>query len=337
MSGGAPETPLLTVDLVIEVGNEIVFIERKHPPLGFALPGGFVDRGETVEAAAIREAGEETGLAVELEALLGVYSDPDRDPRGHTASVAYVARAEGPPAAGDDAATVLTAPVHSPPSPLCFDHARILADYQRFRATGERPRPRPRFDPTAPSGERPHLDAMERATLLAVAGDALEAAVGGRPPRRIAGEDRGHLAEPGACFVTLRERGHLRGCIGTLEARIPLAEETRAMTAAAALRDPRFPPVSVEELPSLALSLSVLSPMRTITDVAEIEVGRHGIAIERPPHRGVLLPQVAVELGWDRQTFLAQTCAKAGLPADAWRDPGTQIEIFEADVFGDGS
>lgn len=127
-----PLTPALTVDLVIELadrpGRPIVLIERRNPPAGHALPGGFVDVGETVEAAAVREAREETGLEVTLTRLLGVYSDPARDPRGHTVSIVYVGQARGEPAAGDDAARVVVVDPELPPA-LAFDHARILADY----------------------------------------------------------------------------------------------------------------------------------------------------------------------------------------------------------------
>jgi 8-oxo-dGTP diphosphatase len=105
-----------------------VLVERRHPPPGYALPGGFVDVGETTEEAARREALEETGLSVELGPLLGVYSDPGRDPRGHTVSVVYVAFAHGDPRAGDDAANVLVTRPDALPT-LAFDHATILADY----------------------------------------------------------------------------------------------------------------------------------------------------------------------------------------------------------------
>ena len=136
-----PVCPPLAADVIVEIGNQIVLIERKNFPLGWAIPGGFVDFGETVEQAAMREAREEISLEVELCALLGVYSRPDRDPRGQTVTVVYIGRAAGSPIAADDAQTAGLFDPATPPSPLAFDHAEILADYRCFRHTGEYPAP----------------------------------------------------------------------------------------------------------------------------------------------------------------------------------------------------
>lgn len=136
-----PRTPALTVDTIIAMrdrpGAPVVLIERRYEPLGWALPGGFVDIGETVEQAAVREAREETGLAVTLGTLLGVYSDPARDARGHTVSVVFTAAAVGTPVAADDARAVDIFSLDALP-PLAFDHRKILDDYQAWikRCTG---------------------------------------------------------------------------------------------------------------------------------------------------------------------------------------------------------
>lgn len=134
-----PAPPVPTVDVVVEVGDKIVLIRRKHPPPGWAIPGGFIDAGEKAQDAAVREAMEETGLRVTLTDLLGVYSDPARDPRRHTISTVYIGKAKGTPLGGDDAAEARLFSERDLPLPLAFDHARILADYFRFKKTGERP------------------------------------------------------------------------------------------------------------------------------------------------------------------------------------------------------
>jgi 8-oxo-dGTP diphosphatase len=137
-----PSGPSPTVDVVIALpGDRVVLVRRKHPPPGWALPGGFVDAGERLESAAVREAKEETGLDVTLFELLYVYSDPSRDPRRHTVSAVYLGRAEGEPSGGDDAAEARVFRWSDLPSPLAFDHGEILADARRFLLTGTRPRP----------------------------------------------------------------------------------------------------------------------------------------------------------------------------------------------------
>lgn len=132
-----PTTPLIAADAIIELVNQpgqpIVLIERKNPPYGWAIPGGFVDVGESVEAAAIREAKEETCLDVELVTLLGLYSDPARDPRGHTVTAVYVARSMGTPMAADDAKSLASYTMDQLPSSLAFDHDVVLQDYQHYR------------------------------------------------------------------------------------------------------------------------------------------------------------------------------------------------------------
>jgi 8-oxo-dGTP diphosphatase len=136
-----PITPLLAADAIIELtdwpNRPIVLIERANPPYGWAIPGGFVDVGEIVEQAAVREAEEEVGLDVRLIALLGIYSDPSRDPRGHTVTAVYVAEAAGTPVAADDAKSCRVFGLDALPEALAFDHAQVLDDYKKYRETGQ--------------------------------------------------------------------------------------------------------------------------------------------------------------------------------------------------------
>lgn len=143
------------------------------------------------------------------------------------------------------------------------------------------------------------------------------------------------LAENRGAFVTIKKRGELRGCIGYILAVKPLTETICEMAQAAALRDPRFSPVTEDELDELELEISVLTPIQEVKDVNSIEVGKDGLIIRRGNFQGLLLPQVATEYGWDRETFLAQTCRKAGLPLDAWKLEDTEISAFRAEVFGE--
>jgi hypothetical protein len=141
------------------------------------------------------------------------------------------------------------------------------------------------------------------------------------------------LKENRGAFVTIHKRGQLRGCIGYIEGQGPLHKTIERMAEAAAFKDPRFTPVKENELPELELEISVLTPLKRITDVNEIQVGKHGIYIVKGMWAGLLLPQVATEYGWDRQTFLEHTCQKANLPSNAWKEKDTEIYIFSADIF----
>jgi len=157
-------------------------------------------------------------------------------------------------------------------------------------------------------------------------------------PRSVsAGEGSAVLREKRGVFVTLHRKGALRGCIGYIQGLKPLAEAVGEMALAAAFGDPRFPPVTAEELDQLDVEISVLTPLRRMADPSEITIGEHGLYIVRGPRSGLLLPQVATEYGWDRETFLQHTCLKAGLPETAWQDPESEIYLFAAQIFEEGS
>jgi AmmeMemoRadiSam system protein A len=178
------------------------------------------------------------------------------------------------------------------------------------------------------------LTTTQRDALLALARETARRAAAGERADGPGPAPEG-LTSPGAAFVTVRVAGELRGCIGTFEAREPLWDTVHEMATAAATRDPRFAPLAARDLPGLTIDVSVLAPARRIRDSAEIELGRHGLEIRRAGRRGLLLPQVATDHELDRETFLAETCRKAGLPAGAWREADTEIWAFEAEVFGD--
>ena len=144
-----------------------------------------------------------------------------------------------------------------------------------------------------------------------------------------------NLTARSGAFVTLHKFGALRGCIGRFTSDGPLTETVQAMARAAAFEDPRFPQLDPNEFTAVELEISVLTPMEPINDIHRIEVGKHGLYMINGYYRGVLLPQVAVEQGWDRMTFLEHTCRKAGLGADCWKDKKTEIFIFSAEVFGE--
>jgi len=181
------------------------------------------------------------------------------------------------------------------------------------------------------------LTPAQRERLLKLARTAAMAACRGEALPAAPTDDQS-LRAPRACFVTLElPDGGLRGCIGRLDATESLAAAVVAMAASAATRDPRFSPVTPDELASLHIDVSALTAPEVISPLEPdvIEVGRHGLVVSRGARRGVLLPQVASERHWSVQTFLEQTCVKAGLPADAYRDPDTSVERFEAEVFGE--
>ena len=179
------------------------------------------------------------------------------------------------------------------------------------------------------------LNDQQRQRLLQVARQSVRAACCGEAEPDLRSDDPALTSIQGA-FVTLHTAdGDLRGCIGHIEGHLPLIETVFEMAVAAATQDPRFPQVRCAEVPSLQIEVSAMSPIREVRTVEEIEVGRHGLIISRGYQKGLLLPQVATEYNWDREEFLQHTCMKAGLPSSAWRDPGTKIECFEAEVFGE--
>lgn len=176
-----------------------------------------------------------------------------------------------------------------------------------------------------------NLTKRERERLITIAKEAIIHYVRDQAVPPIASESPG-LLECRGCFVTLKREGTLRGCIGSFTTDKPLYLAVQEMAISAATRDPRFYPMKAQDLDNFTLEISVLSPLKKIASIEEIEVGTHGIYLEKNYCRGVLLPQVAVEYGWDRLTFLGQTCVKAGLKRDAWEE-GADIYIFSAQIF----
>jgi AmmeMemoRadiSam system protein A len=178
----------------------------------------------------------------------------------------------------------------------------------------------------------PDLHDEDRAALLGLARATIEARLGVayafEPAPRPAFE------RPGGAFVTVFVAGELHGCVGLPESREPLAAVVRYCARAAAFRDPRFPPVTLGDLPCLSVEISVLTPFEPVMDPSTVEIGRHGLLVEQDAARGLLLPQVATEHTWTRDQFLDHTCIKAGLPPDAWRR-GATLYSFEALVFGE--
>ena len=179
----------------------------------------------------------------------------------------------------------------------------------------------------------PAIDEPATRFLLALARETIQSRLN-RDPLPTPEPADPTLLEPRGAFVTLKIDGHLRGCIGHVIGVAPLWRAVRDNAIAAAFEDPRFEPLGVDELPHTHIEISALTPLRRV-DFDQIVVGRDGILLERGPARGLLLPQVATEYGWDRDTFLDHTCRKAGLEPGCWRHPDTKISVFSAQVFGE--
>lgn len=171
------------------------------------------------------------------------------------------------------------------------------------------------------------LTEQESSILLSIAREAITCQTRGENYRPAPREEKA-LNRRSGCFVTIKRQGRLRGCIGNFQSRQPLYREVAEMAMASASQDPRFASLQETELGDISLEITVLSPLEKIDAIERIEIGTHGIYIEKGFNRGVLLPQVAVEHGWDRTTFLQQTCIKAGLSGDAWQFPDAEIYIF---------
>jgi AmmeMemoRadiSam system protein A len=178
------------------------------------------------------------------------------------------------------------------------------------------------------------LTESEKKFLLRVARTAIEDAVTGTSSAEAERIPPACLRHSGA-FVTIHKAGELRGCIGYIEPVKPMVETVREVAEKAALEDYRFQQVAAEEVSQLEIEISVMSPLESMNDPSEIQVGVHGLVIELGPARGLLLPQVATEHGWDRETFLSQTSRKAGLPMNAWKHPDAKIFIFSAEIFNE--
>nr|WP_320048372.1 AmmeMemoRadiSam system protein A [uncultured Desulfuromonas sp.] len=178
------------------------------------------------------------------------------------------------------------------------------------------------------------LSSKEQGILLEIARTAIVSHVRNCEVCVVPREER-RLNLKRGCFVTIKQDGKLRGCIGNFQSEIPLFKEVSQMAVASASNDPRFYPMSEDDLDHFTLQISVLSPLVKVGSPEEILVGKHGIYLEKSHYRGVLLPQVATENHWDRTTFLNQTCLKAGLPPEAWKDSDTDVYMFKAQVFGE--
>jgi AmmeMemoRadiSam system protein B/AmmeMemoRadiSam system protein A len=179
------------------------------------------------------------------------------------------------------------------------------------------------------------LSPAEKTQLLRISRESVESAVKGGELEWDSTGASANLLKEAAVFVTIHKRGQLRGCVGSLVPVQSLGAAVAAAARSAAQRDPRFAPVSENELPELNFEISVLSPFRRVRDTDQVKIGQHGLWIEKGRNQGLLLPQVATDHNWDRNTFLEQTCIKAGLSPEAWKEDDTEIFVFSATVFGE--
>lgn len=183
----------------------------------------------------------------------------------------------------------------------------------------------------ADTRELPELTDEHRQYLLKLARESVERYVRGEGPVALEYDDE-PLKQKCGIFVTLKLHGQLRGCIGNIYSFEPIPETIGDIAVKSASSDPRFPPIKINELPDLEIDISVLGPLNEVKDISEIKIGTHGLVIEERGRRGLLLPQVATEHGFNVEQFLSQTCLKAGLPVDAWKH-GARIFKFAAEVF----
>jgi AmmeMemoRadiSam system protein A len=184
---------------------------------------------------------------------------------------------------------------------------------------------------TKKSGTDLHFTDEERSLMKEMVKETIESSLFGKREKPLAVPQK--LKEKMGAFVCLKTHGELKGCIGHIKGFLPLHETIKEMARQAAFHDPRFAPLDASEWKATEIEISVLTPMRKIDDIEQIEIGVHGLYIEKGVETGLLLPQVATEYGWDRITFLEYACMKAGLPKDAWKSKETNIYVFSADVF----
>lgn len=329
-----PKSPFPCVDIIVERSGEVLLIERVNPPYGYALPGGFVDYGESLEQAAARELQEETGLQPVWLEQFKAYSDPKRDPRLHTLSVVFVAQVKGTPKAQDDAKALDFFPLHSLPT-LCFDHGQILSDYTEAKVKGLFQAFQGRQ-----VGRLSEMTTQTKGQLISLAKQAITYFMNHGTPKladaSVLPDEALLYVQPYGVFVTLEVDGSLRGCIGSLEnTSKPLYDLVWSMAIQSAFFDPRFQPLDEKELPKLTVEISVLTPPKSAKDLTSIHPGKHGLILESGPQRGLLLPQVAEELHLDSHGFLEAVSLKAGLAKDAWKSFESKIARFEAYVIKD--